>query len=86
MIEALHYLAITVFGLADLAFVDYLEKTGRLEKLFGMRNYKLGWTILFVVLLIIPAFLPDIAVVIIAIAIAAGYIGWRIGKGGHNDD
>lgn len=24
--EALHYLAITVFGLADLAFVDYLEK------------------------------------------------------------
>lgn len=84
--EALHDLAVTVFGLADLALVDYLEKTGRLEKLFGMRYYRLGGIVLFAVLLVIPVFLPDIAVIIIAIAIAAGYIGWRIGKGGHNDD
>lgn len=80
--DALHGLAVTVFGLADLAFVDYLEKTGRLEKMFGMRNYRLGGIILFLVLLVIPAFLTDLAVIIIAIALVAGYIGWRIGKGG----
>lgn len=82
--EALHYLAVTIFGLAALVFVDFLERNGWLEKLFGMRFYRLGGIVLVIAILFIPAFLSDLATIIIAVAVAACYIGWRIGKGGKS--
>ena len=79
MMDAMLYMAEVAFVIASFGFVDLLERTGWLSKLFTERYKNVGGVILFIVIQVIPAFLPDIVTIIIAVAMTAGYIGYRIG-------
>ncbi len=78
--EALLAVSHYIFFIASFCLVGYLDESGKIHKIFGYRYYRIWEVVLFVAVQIAPAFLPDIATLIIAVAMAAGYIGWKVGR------
>jgi uncharacterized membrane protein len=78
--EKLTYLSEIVFVVASFVCVDWFDKIGLLKKIFGERFYYGGGIIIFIGIQIIPLFMPDVATIIVAVAMFAGYIVWRIGR------